>query len=79
MGKGKGHVPMRTCVSCGAKKSKADLVRFVLDRGGGGLVQDEGHRLEGRGAYTCKAKTCLNGVGKSKKTGKAYRRLSGSC
>jgi predicted RNA-binding protein YlxR (DUF448 family) len=78
MGKGKGHVPVRTCVSCGAKKSKADLVRFVLDPGGSGLVQDEGHRLEGRGAYTCKTKTCLDGLRKSKKIGKAFRRLSGS-
>jgi len=78
MGKHKTHVPVRTCVSCGAKKSKADLLRFVLDGAGGGLIEDEGHRLEGRGAYTCRAKTCLDGLKKSKKVGRAFKRLSGS-
>jgi uncharacterized protein len=78
MGKGKSHVPVRTCVSCGARKSKAELVRFVLDPGGGGLLEDKERRLQGRGAYACETKTCLDGLRNSKKIGKTFRRLSGS-
>jgi predicted RNA-binding protein YlxR (DUF448 family) len=78
MGKGKSHVPVRTCVSCGAKKSKAELIRFVLDPGGGGLLQDKERRLQGRGAYACGTEACLDALRNSKKIGKALRRHSRS-
>ncbi|MFH1490374.1 MAG: YlxR family protein [Pseudomonadota bacterium] len=58
MGKGKGHIPIRTCLSCGRKAGKSELVRFVLDERGC-LCRDERMRLPGRGAYVCKNRSCL--------------------
>jgi predicted RNA-binding protein YlxR (DUF448 family) len=58
MGKGSDHVPIRTCVSCGAKRDKAQLHRLVLEAGGQ-LVRDDFGRGQGRGAYVCKSKACL--------------------
>ena len=75
MGKRKGHIPVRTCVSCGAKRSKHDMVRFVLGEEGA-LVQDDAFRMEGRGAYTCKTEACMGELGSSKKRVKVFRRLS---
>jgi predicted RNA-binding protein YlxR (DUF448 family) len=75
MGKRKGHIPVRTCVFCGAKRSKHDMVRFVLDEEGG-LVQDHAFKMEGRGAYTCKSETCMGELGNGKKILKVFRRLS---
>lgn len=75
MGKRKGHIPVRTCVSCGAKRSKQDLVRFVLDPQGG-LLRDQAFRKEGRGAYTCDRETCVEALGSIKRIRRAFRRLS---
>lgn len=75
MVKRKGHIPIRTCVSCGAKRSKGDMVRFVLGRDGG-LVQDLAFRMEGRGAYTCKKETCVEELESGRKLLKVLRRLS---
>ena len=57
MGKGKGHIPVRTCISCRAKRSKEELVRLTLDPEGQ-LVMDTSGTMPGRGAYVCKAVSC---------------------
>ena len=47
-----GRVPLRTCVSCGAKMDKRNLLRIVSgadDR----VVVDRSGKLNGRGAYVC--------------------------
>jgi predicted RNA-binding protein YlxR (DUF448 family) len=75
MGRSKGHIPVRTCVSCWARRSKQDLVRFVLDQEDR-LVQDDAFRMKGRGAYTCKREMCMEGAGNVKKIHKSLRRLS---
>jgi len=49
---------VRTCLGCGLKRSKQDLVRFILDSDGT-LIQDDLARLAGRGAYCCKNKECI--------------------
>jgi predicted RNA-binding protein YlxR (DUF448 family) len=71
----KGHIPVRKCVSCGARRRKQDLMRFVLDEGDR-LVQDQAFRRQGRGAYTCRSETCMDGSDNVKKIQKALRRLS---
>lgn len=73
MGKTEGHVPIRTCVTCGAKRVKQDLVRFVLDRDGK-PVCDRAFRMEGRGAYTCKDEACVQGMENVKTRNRAFRR-----
>jgi predicted RNA-binding protein YlxR (DUF448 family) len=53
----KKHVPMRTCVSCGKKTAKRDLLRIVatpID----GVVIDSSGRLNGRGTYVCRDGIC---------------------
>jgi len=52
------HVPIRTCLGCGHKRPKKELVRIVLkDRA---LIMDEKGGLPGRGAYLCPQGDCLN-------------------
>lgn len=46
---------IRTCVACGAKKDKCDLVRFVL---AGAPEEDPKQRRDGRGAYVCDNEKC---------------------
>lgn len=57
MGKGKGHIPIRTCLSCGAKRSKGELIRLGLTLENR-LVRDDQGTWQGRGAYVCKNKSC---------------------
>jgi uncharacterized protein len=47
--------PLRTCVGCGRKAPKADLLRFVARNGS--LVP--GPTDPGRGAYTCRRLACF--------------------
>jgi len=50
-----GNPPIRTCVACGAKKPKGELMRFVHD---GDVCVDERQIKHGRGAYVCKDENC---------------------
>ncbi|UCG78132.1 MAG: YlxR family protein [Nitrospirota bacterium] len=52
--------PLRTCISCGKKRSKTSMLRFVIrDRG---AVLDRKMRMEGRGFYICPLSDCLTGL-----------------
>ena len=48
----KRHIPERTCVACGGKKPKAELVRIALSPQGK-LSVDLVGKAPGRGAYVC--------------------------
>ncbi len=72
MSKGKGHVPIRTCISCGTKKPKKELIRLVLDEEGF-VVRDEKGSMPGRGAYVCPKKECWEQLDKKKRLNKAFR------
>ena len=67
-----GHIPVRTCVSCGAKRSKMDLIRLVLDAEGR-VVRDDSGRRPGRGAYVCPVKTCWESLEKGGRLIRAFR------
>jgi predicted RNA-binding protein YlxR (DUF448 family) len=49
--------PTRTCVGCGRKAPKAELLRFVSREGV--LALDPTGRAGGRGAYTCPRRVCF--------------------
>lgn len=49
--------PERTCLGCGARFSKGELLRFVVRAGV--LVADQTALLPGRGAYCCRREGCL--------------------
>jgi len=65
VGKGSDHVPVRTCISCGAKRSKGALLRLALDHEGY-VVRDESMERPGRGAYVCRSESCLKRVPKGR-------------
>ena len=52
MGTTGAHTHERTCVVCGAKADKSDLLRIVRTADGS-IAFDEGGRMPGRGAYVC--------------------------
>ena len=51
------HIPQRTCVACGGKNPKRELVRIIRTASGAAEVDPTGKR-SGRGAYFCKAQAC---------------------
>ena len=51
------HTPERTCVGCGQKHPKREMVRIVRTPQGSFLVDITG-KTPGRGAYLCYEPTC---------------------
>ncbi|PKB83080.1 MAG: hypothetical protein BZY88_03165 [SAR202 cluster bacterium Io17-Chloro-G9] len=51
------HIPERTCVACGKKMPKPDLVRIVRTPQGE-LQVDTAGKSPGRGAYLCRDSDC---------------------
>lgn len=51
------HVPQRTCVACGRKADKRELLRVVRTPQGSLEVDDRGKK-PGRGAYLCPDPAC---------------------
>ncbi len=72
MGQAK-RVPMRKCVGCQACKSKREMLR-VLRTPQGELVIDATGRKNGRGAYLCRAKACLEKAQKRKGLERSLKR-----
>lgn len=73
MGKNKGNVPIRTCIACGAKRSKKELVRLALNAQGS-VIRDDAGNVPGRGAYVCPSESCWEKVASGKGLSKAFRR-----
>ena len=72
MGRSKGHIPIRTCVSCKIKRRKTDLIRIVLDAQGR-VVRDKNGKRPGRGAYVCESRSCLERLVRGNILTKAFR------
>jgi predicted RNA-binding protein YlxR (DUF448 family) len=72
MGKGRGHIPIRTCISCGAKRSKRELMRLVAN-GEGQLIRDDEGKVQGRGAYVCNSESCREQLSKNRRLGRRFR------
>lgn len=71
MGTRRGHVPIRSCVVCGARNPKDALLRMALDPETRCIVLDTGRQLPGRGAYACRG--CLPRLQFTRKVRKAFR------
>lgn len=71
MGKGKGHVPIRTCLSCGAKRSKGELIRLALTPENR-IVRDDRGAYRGRGAYVCKNESCREKLSRDRHLGRRF-------
>lgn len=74
MGSHKGHIPIRTCIGCGARRSKEELIRLVLDTDGR-VVRDDSGKAKGRGAYVCPSNSCRKMLEKDKILKKAFRSM----
>lgn len=72
MGKGKDHIPFRTCLSCGSKRDKRDLLRLARVKEGE-IIRDDRGNMPGRGAYVCKDETCQNRLLKNRRIQRAFR------
>jgi uncharacterized protein len=57
-GMGKIRIAERTCMGCGRKAPKSELLRFVRD-GDGGAVFDVRQEKPGRGGYLCPRVSCF--------------------
>jgi predicted RNA-binding protein YlxR (DUF448 family) len=64
-------VPVRTCIGCGERAAKPDLVRVVA--AGDELVPDVTMRLPGRGAYLHPSLACLERAQRRKAFPRALR------
>lgn len=73
MSKGKGHVPIRSCISCGKKRAKGELVRLVIDNQGN-VQKDHSGSLPGRGAYVCARKECWEQLERGNRLKRAFRK-----
>jgi len=73
MGSSKGHIPIRTCISCGSKKAKSKLIRFYLDKKNQ-MVRDESGIGDGRGIYVCHSRSCVDTLKKNKRLSRAFRK-----
>lgn len=64
--------PQRSCVSCGVKADKRDLVRVVRSPEGECVVDETGKRA-GRGAYVCRRPGCWSGALRTPRLSRALR------
>ena len=65
-------MPIRTCIACGAKREKRDLIRLVLDKRRS-VVRDDRCREPGRGAYVCPALSCWERLGRGRRLERAFK------
>ncbi len=65
-------LPMRMCIGCQEMKVKKELIRIVRTPEGTVEIDRTGKR-NGRGAYICPHKECLEKAIKAKRLGKALK------
>ena len=65
-------VPMRKCIGCGESKPKKELIRVVKDKDGN-IFLDKTGRQNGRGAYICFNRECLEKAIKTKGLNRAFQ------
>jgi predicted RNA-binding protein YlxR (DUF448 family) len=66
------HIPIRTCIVCGSKRGKKDLIRLVVTSEGF-VIRDDSGKEKGRGAYVCPSTSCWKGLEKGHILRKAFR------
>ena len=65
-------IPMRQCIGCGEAKSKKEMMR-ILHTPEGAFVLDVTGKKNGRGAYLCKNKECLEKAIKTKGLERSFK------
>jgi predicted RNA-binding protein YlxR (DUF448 family) len=67
------HIPERTCLACGRKTAKTNLLRLAR-AANGAITIDPAQRRPGRGAYVCRAPACGELLKKKKGLHHGFRR-----
>jgi uncharacterized protein len=70
---GKKNIGERTCIGCGRKAHKGDLLRLVVDEEGR-IVVDAKQRAPGRGGYLCRREQCFDQAAKRRRMSVRFRR-----
>ena len=65
-------IPLRQCIGCGEMKGKKDMMR-VLKTAENEICLDVTGKKNGRGAYVCKSKDCLQKAGKNKGLERSFK------
>jgi len=73
LGKGKGHLSIRTCIICRSKAFKGELFRLAVDDLGQ-VVLDRRSNMPGRGGYICKNRSCLEKLKNNNRLNKVFKR-----
>lgn len=66
------RIPLRQCVGCGEMKSKKEMMR-VLKTAEGEIVLDVTGKKNGRGAYLCVSRECLEKARKNKGLERSFK------
>lgn len=66
--------PLRKCVGCGEHKDKRELIRIVRSKEGQISIDPTG-KLNGRGAYLCNNKLCLEKAIKEKSLQRSFKSM----
>lgn len=64
-------IPMRTCIGCREMKAKQELIRVVKNKENEIFIDRTG-KANGRGAYLCNDKDCLEKAIKTRALNKAF-------
>ena len=65
-------IPLRKCIGCGEMKDKRELLR-VLKTSENEIIIDTTGKKNGRGAYLCYKRECLNQAVKSKGLERSFK------
>ena len=63
---------LRMCIVCRDRSDKKELVRVVRNKNGE-IFLDKTGKANGRGAYVCKAKDCLDKLKKTRALNRAFK------
>lgn len=65
-------IPLRQCVGCGGMKGKKEMMR-VLKTAENEICLDVTGKKNGRGAYVCKSRECLQKARKNKGLERSFK------
>ena len=72
MGAAVRKVPMRQCIGCQEMKNKKEMIR-VIKTAEEEILLDATGKKNGRGAYLCSQKECLEKAGKNKGLERSFK------
>jgi len=66
------HIPERTCVACRKKSAKEEFLKIVKCENSA-VIDESGKDENGRGAYVCRNKACIEKAIKTKAFNKSFK------